>query len=203
MLDRLRAIFRVKETQDFRNLYTDPPISFADRFPEVPPPDNDLTPQILAARWTMDDLRGEDMPSIAANLLEAGQDAPSLRRLAGEINITHSKDIEALVTKVLKELSAQYPLTSEEAMNIYTRQVAREVIAGKRNPWVAASYLSKGLWRLSLNDLNLELIAELLDSLDWDDVNHDRLPQKTHELIEAFARLGAKTEREKQLASSS
>ena len=163
MLDRLKAILRVKETQDFRTLFTDPPISFSDQFPEIPQPDNDLTPQLLAARWTMRSLRGEDMPIIAANLLEAGHDTLSLRRLAGEINIDHSEDIEALVTKVFKDLSAQYPLTEEEAKFICTRQIAREVIAGKRNFWAAASYLSKALWGRSVNDPNLELIAELLD----------------------------------------
>ena len=197
MLDRLKAILRVKKTQDFRTLYSDPPVSFADHFPEVPQPDNDLAPQLLAAHWAVHDLYGNDMPAIAANLMEAGYDTPALRRLAAEINIDHSEDIEELVAKVFKDLSVQYPLTEDQANYVFTRQVAREVIAGKRNAWAAASYLSKRLWGRSVNDPNIELIAELLDSLDWDDVNYDRLPQKTQELIQAYARLGTLTDREK------
>jgi hypothetical protein len=201
MLDRLKTIFRVKEVQDFRTLYTDPPVSFAEQFPEVPPPDNDLAPQLLAARWAVHDLYGNDMPAIAANLLEVGYDTPALRRLAGETNITHSEDVEELVTKVFKDLSTQYPLTEDEANYVFARQVAREVIAGKRNAWAAASHVSVVLRGRFAKDPDLELIADLLDSLNWDDVNCDHLAHKTQKLVEAFARLGMQTYRERQLSA--
>jgi hypothetical protein len=70
------------------------------------------------------------MPSIATDLLEAGYDSPSLRRLAGEMNVQCSADVEELV---FHELSAPYPLSETEARLILVRQLAREVIAGERN----------------------------------------------------------------------
>jgi hypothetical protein len=53
------------------------------------------------------------MPQIAADLLEAGNDTPTLRRLAGEI---------------------------------LSRQIARGVIAGIRNPRPAADTLEIAIW---------------------------------------------------------
>jgi len=77
------------------------------------------------------------MPGIAADLLEAGFDSPSLRRLAGEI-ATCSADVEELVAKVIREFGLPYPMPEEQAQLIFARQLAREVIAGRRLPWSAA-----------------------------------------------------------------
>ena len=53
------------------------------------------------------------------------------------------------------------------------------------------------------DDPDLALLNGLLNPLNWEDVSNDDLPAMTQELAEAFARLGAQTDREKQLASSS
>lgn len=39
---------------------------------EIPQPDSLLTPILVAARWVSHDLYNEDMPGVAADLLEAG-----------------------------------------------------------------------------------------------------------------------------------
>lgn len=52
---------------------------------EIPLPDPSLTPILIAARWVSHDLYNQDMPGIAADLLEAGYDTPALIRLAGEM----------------------------------------------------------------------------------------------------------------------
>src|ERR1700678_2992491 len=142
MLDWLKTIFGAREMEEFHTLYTDPPISFAEHFPEIPPPDSDIAPQLLAARWASRDVYGEDMPPIAANLLQAGYDSSALHRLAEEGNIALSPGLEQLLTTVFHDLSAQYPLTEDEANRILIRQVAREVIAGKQNVWAAANHVS-------------------------------------------------------------
>jgi hypothetical protein len=202
MLERLKTLFRVKEKQDFRTLYTDPPISFSEEYPDIPGPWSEFSPQLLAARWAVHDLYGEDMPTIAINLLEAGHDTPAIRRLAGEMQIACSEDVEKLVSNMFRELLVSYPLSESEANLVLTRQIAREVIAGKRNAWAAASNLTHAVWgRRADHHPDLRAISELLDSLNWEAVNQDRLPELTSELIAAFARLGAQTQSEKRMAA--
>jgi len=184
-------MFNVKERQDFRTLFTDPPISFSEKYPAGPKPDNRLTPLLIAAWWFLHDLYGEDMPSVAAELLEAGYDSPSLRRLAGETNVTHSEDVNTLVAQMLREMSVTDPLTDSQARFIFTRQIAREVIAGERNAWAAASHLRTVIWNRKAQTPDLRDISELLDALDWEAVNKNKLPQLTSELIAVFARLGS------------
>jgi hypothetical protein len=173
VLEKLKSLFRVKETQNFRTLFSDPPISFAEEFPHVPKPRSGLSPQILAARWTTHDLYGEDMPSVAANLLEAGYDTPALCRLAGEIQVSCSADVEDLVARMFREFHVPYPISEDEAKIIFSRQIAREVIAGERNAWAAAS-LTHQMWRWHSENADLNLISELRDSLDWSAVNDRR-----------------------------
>jgi hypothetical protein len=201
MLEKLRALFKVKERQDFRTLFTEPAVSFSGEFPNVPPPDPDLSPMLLAARWSTHDLYGEDMPPTAVTLLEAGYDTPSILRLAAETRVECSADIEPLVTKLFRELSVPYPLSEREANLIFTKQIAREVIAGKRNAWAAASHIEKVFWGRHPEGNDLTLIAELLDSLDWDAVNRNQLPELTSQLIEAFARLAAPMPNERKHAT--
>ena len=121
MLDWLKTIFGARQTENFHRLYADPPISFAEHFPDVPPPDSDLTPQLIAARLASRDLWANDMPPIAASLLQAGYDSPALRRLASEANITNAPDLEELLKQVFQDVSAQYPLTEDEVNCIFIR----------------------------------------------------------------------------------
>ena len=44
------------------------------------------------------------MPLVAADLLEAGYDTPSLRRLAGELNVASYSDVEPLVARMFPTL---------------------------------------------------------------------------------------------------
>ncbi len=210
MLERLKAIFKVKEQQDFREqqnyreLYTQPPISFAEDYPDVPKPNSPLSPEWLAVQWVGGTLHGEQMPGLAMALLEAGYDTPMLRRLAGEI--AHCRaDVEELVEKVFRELGVASPKSEREVKLLRTRQIAREVIAGKRNAWAAASELVIRIWHRKTAEIpDLQIISELRDDLDWDAINYDKLPELTSKeltskLIPAFARLGARQPTEKRL----
>jgi hypothetical protein len=191
-------IFNVKEQQDFRVLYTDPPQSFANEYPEVPEPKSRLSPEILASQWVRHDLYGEDMPSVAADLLEAGNDTPSTRRLAGEMNVACSADVEEIVGRMFREFDVIYPMSEIEALLVYSRQISREAIHGKRNAWAAARNLARVEWLRKSEHPDIREISELLDALDWNAVNYDRLPDLTKELIQVFARLGARTKKEKR-----
>lgn len=206
MLKSLMAILKagarqsssVKEQLNFRYLYTDPPISYADKYPEVPKPEPRLSPTLIAAKWISHDLHGEDMPSLAADLLESGLDMPSMRRLAGEMHVACSADVEELVGRMFRELSVPYPFSERKALLIDSRQVAREVIHGYRNAWAAASHLAVGKWPRNHRNPDIQALSELLDALDWNAVNHGTLPALTAELIEVFARVGARAKSEKR-----
>jgi hypothetical protein len=141
------------------------------------------------------------MPPIAADLLEAGYDTPSLRRLAGETDVLNSADIEHLVGKTFRELSVPYPVPETEAKLVFTRQVAREVIAGTRNAWAAASHLEIAIWGWKAETIDLESLFGLNDEINWAPPYRRPIATLTTDLIETFARLAARTDREKRIIS--
>jgi hypothetical protein len=138
------------------------------------------------------------MPALAGDLLESGLDTPSMRRLAGEMQVACSADVEEIVGRMFRELDVVYPMSETEALLIHSRQIAREVIHGQRNAWAAASHLVKGTWSRQHENPDIRTISELLDALDWNAVNNDKLSELTKELIQVFARLGARASQEKR-----
>lgn len=195
------SIFSGEQPDDFRDLFAATPQSFAERYPDVPKPDSRLSPGILAARWASGSLHGEDMPGIAADMLEAEYDSPSLRRLTGEMNVHCSADVADLVAKTFRELSIAYPVSEYDARLAVTRQIAREVIAGERNAWAAASYVEIAVWKQERKNQDVANVMNLLDELDWGAINRHQLPTLTAELLDVFARLGARTPRENRQIS--
>ena len=190
-LYRILAKLTPAERSDPRTIYTDPPESAAETFPEVPLPDDPLSPHLLASRWVSGDLRGEDMPGIAADLLEAGYDSRSLRRLAGEMEASNSAALEPLVGAMFRELGVNYPMLEREAKIIVSRQTAREVIAGKRNPWAAANHLEIAVWNWVPETAELELIFSINDEVDWNSNEKRTLPELKAALTKAFAQLAS------------
>ena len=105
LISRIFSKFGHRDRSDLRTIYADSPESAATMFPEVPAPGDPLSPTLLASRWVSDDLRGEDMPGVAADLLEAGYDSRSLRRLTGEMQASNSEALEPLVASTAGEHS--------------------------------------------------------------------------------------------------
>jgi hypothetical protein len=181
---------RMGAQEDFSDLYTSHPISHSQEYPEVPIPDAALSPYLLAARWQSHDLYGEDMPRVAADLLEAGHDTPSLIRLAGEINVGCSADVEPLVGRMFRELGVRYPISESEANLIVSRQIAREVIAGERNAWAAANHLEIAIW--GWRGTAIPMLAEIFminDEIDWDPRHRRPLEDLKLSLLDCFASL--------------
>jgi hypothetical protein len=170
-----------------------------ENYPGTPPPDDQLSPTLLAAKWVSHDLYGEDMPKVAADLLEAGYDSPSLRRLAGETQVPSSAHIETLVGRVFRELGVRYPVSEQQAKIVVTRQIAREVIAGKRNAWAAASHLEIAIWNWIPATLDLGTIFAINDEIDWDSADRRPLSELTSELLDAFAKLAVTPDEEMRL----
>jgi len=164
--------------------------SGSEKYPDIPKPEPLLTPQLLAARWASHDLYGEDMPAIAADLLEAGYDTPSLRRLAGETQIKCSADAESLVKSVFRELDITYPLSDRQAKLLTARQVAREVIAGKQDPWAAAYRIEIRVCRWIPKESELDEIFSISEER-WNAPDRWSAPTQEETLMSKFALLAA------------
>jgi hypothetical protein len=182
--------------EEFLDLYTSPPTSLAQAYPDVPAPAPSYSPSILAARWQSHDLYGEDMPRIAADLLEAGNDTPTIRRLPGEMNIRSSSDVENLVERMFREFAIRYPLSQEEANLILSRQIAREVIAGLHNPWAAANKLEIAIWGWHAPNSTLGTIFGINEAIDIEPKYRPPVEALKKELLDSFASLARLTDQE-------
>jgi hypothetical protein len=171
-------------------------------YSNVPPPDPSLTPILLAARWVSHDLHGEDMPAIAADLLEAGYDTPALIRLAGAMQIQSNADAEPLVSKAFQELGVPWPLSEVQAGLITTRHIAREVVAGKQDPYHAASHLEIVLWNRHPVTADLEFLFMLNDEFSWDSEHQRYVPAILQDQLETFIRLACLTDEQIALESN-
>jgi hypothetical protein len=190
-IQRFIARFDPQSAPDLVSLEIGAPRDLSFKYPDVPPPDRELSPQLLAAAWTCHDVYGEEMPAIAANLLEAGFDSPSLGRLAGEIGVACSADVGDLVSRVFRELNVRYPLSEVQSRLIVSRQVAREVIAGKRDGERAARYLRSAIgWDRRAPD-ELQVLFELLDDLVWSAGYLKFANTSADEFFDAFARIAS------------
>jgi hypothetical protein len=182
--------------EEFFDLYTRPPTSVAATYPDVPFPDPSYSPLLLAARWQSHSLYGEDMPRIAADLLEAGHDTPTIRRLAGEMNVSSSSDVELLVERMFKEFAIRYPLSDEGAKLIVSRQIAREVIAGLRNAWAAANKLEIAIWGWRAPNSILGAIFGINEARDIEPKYRPSIESLRNELFDYFASLARLTDQE-------
>lgn len=175
--------------EEFMDLYTRPPSSVAADYPDVPGPDPSHSPYLLAARWQTHDLYGEDMSEVAADLLEAGYDTTTIRRLAGEVNVRSSSDVEPLVQRMLHEFAIQYPLSETQANLIFSRQIAREVIAGIRNPWAAANKLEITIWGWRAPNSTLGTIFGINEAIDIAPEYRPSIEALRRELLDSYASL--------------
>lgn len=182
--------------EDFMDLYTKPPSSVAATYPDVPTPDPPYSPYLLAARWQTHDLYGEDMPGIAVDLLEAGYDTSSIRRLAGEMNVTSTSDVEPLVQRIFREFAIRYPLSDTQAKLIFSRQIAREVIAGVRNPWAAANKLEISIWGWRAPNPVLGAIFGINEAIDIEPKYRPTIEALRDELFDSYASLARLTDLE-------
>jgi hypothetical protein len=80
----------------------------------------------------------EDLPMVAANLLAAGHDSPSLRDLAGRSRREHPAEIRRLFGHTMEELGIQIP-DYETAQRCFLHHLATELSAGAVSPKEAAA----------------------------------------------------------------
>jgi hypothetical protein len=87
------------------------------------------------------ELSGEDMPAIAWQALEDGQDGRNLRYLAG-LSAPARRDILETVEGALRELGARVPLTRHEATLLIVSRIARNILDGRMEPYAGACRIS-------------------------------------------------------------
>ncbi|MGA9672202.1 MAG: hypothetical protein WBQ94_23515 [Terracidiphilus sp.] len=176
---------------DYQRAFYAPPTTYSNEYPTIPKPKALTELDLLAAQWAAGKIWPEKMPGIAADLLESGLDSPSLRRLAGEMHVGCIADVREIVEKTFRELSVELPASGTAARQQTSVQIAREVIAGLRNPWNAAAELDR-IWSYEIwHHKDLCDIAQLLDELDHPSISRGDLPRLTEELIGHFAELAA------------
>lgn len=134
------------------------------------------------------------MVEIAADLLEAGYDSPGLRRLAAENEIQNRADAEPFVARALRELGVPYLLSKKYASLVVTRHIAREVIAGKREPYAAARHIEIVLWNRKAATEELECLFGLNDEFEWEAEEQRYVHILYSEQIEVFAHLASLTD---------
>jgi hypothetical protein len=99
-----------------------------------------LDPQLIAAKWYVGELSGEEMPGIACQALESGQDGKCLRSLAGLTNPSR-RDIAETVDGAMRELGVQAPIAKCDAALWMARRLAREIIEGRIEPYGGACHI--------------------------------------------------------------
>jgi hypothetical protein len=202
-LHRLLAKLGLSREVNISALQLSQPVSWTDKYREVvPPPEPVQSPRLIAAKWMLGDLYAEQMPGIAADLLEAGYDTPSLRRLAGETQIACSADVEDLVAKMCREIGMDYPLPKQLAQFILSRQIAREVLADKRDPSSAGADLrSIWNWKSTPNE-NIAALLSWCDETPWDAENQRFGLVLNEEFFKLLARVAKMPDSEIGLQSS-
>jgi len=91
-----------------------------------------MTIELAEALYTIGGLPGEQLPSIAMELLESGNDTPAIRMLAG-IDRPTLRDAGEIFESVLLELGRK-KLSKNEAAWVLARDLARRVISEKIEP---------------------------------------------------------------------
>jgi hypothetical protein len=169
------------------------PRDWVGNFLDVPLPEVKLSPQMFAARWICGDIYGEDTQAIAADLLEAGYDSPSLRQLAGAIQIQSRADAADLMKRIIREFNLPVQFPVDQACLIVSRQIARTVIAGRRDPWRGCADIEL-IWSGHAEHRIVKAILAAADDLVWDSERQTYRPVVDSDLLKSFAELGKLTD---------
>jgi len=113
-------------------------------------------PATIAWKYEANLIREEDLPMLAAHLLAAGQDSPSLRDLAGRSRREHPAEIRQLFGHIMEELAIRIP-DYETAERCLLHHMATQLSAGAMSPKEAATRVGQGIE--ALTDPEREFVA--------------------------------------------
>jgi hypothetical protein len=144
-----------------------------------------FNPDLFVARWYSSIVGPEDMPSFAADALEAGFDGPSLRRLAGLLKPT-AGDVGDLFESALREIGTIKVQSHEQAIVLLSRQTAMDIVEGRIEPVHGADILARYSIILEHPDFLVQFL-QLSEMPHWGD--YAPSPKKLAQDIVAEARL--------------
>ncbi|MGB9466606.1 MAG: hypothetical protein WBR10_15975 [Candidatus Acidiferrum sp.] len=99
-----------------------------------------LDPQLIAAKWYVGKLSGEEMPGIACQALESGHDGKCLLYLAG-LTRPARRDITETVDGAMRELGVRAPIAKSDAALWMANRVAGKIIEGRIEPYGGACHI--------------------------------------------------------------
>jgi hypothetical protein len=106
-----------------------------------------------------------------------------------KVKVNSRDDVDALLGRMFAVLGVEYPMSLEVARQTVARQIAREVLAGRRNPWTAAMRLDRTFPHWETQDQNILDIYCAADEADWDPGYGRSDAILEQQLIQAFERL--------------
>ena len=121
--------------------------------------------------WTLGLLPQEQLPAIACELLEAGQDTDSLRVLAG-LSGDQVAEAAPLFRRVLQQLG-KANISKEQAMRQLARIVSQQIVDGSIDAYAGAKKLSDATIRASLLDFH-EVDPFIYAASEYEDRPADR-----------------------------
>jgi len=99
---------------------------------------------LVAAKWVLGRIPSEALPRIASDLLEAGPDTPTLRRLAGELRPTFGES-GPLFEEIFGELGVAVPDMSRAGL-VLAKAYAAQIIDGSLSAYDGARHI----WRIQM-----------------------------------------------------
>ena len=136
------------------------------------------------AKYVLQEIPAEELPSVGMEALEAGLDSPSLRQLAGAARDNFNEN-GRLFMAVVKELGISVPSEAEAGM-VKARWLAGLALDGTLPPYDAARQIYYGVYSRFRQLKELRLIAGLADAYEE---NENEREHYTRELLLEFKRI--------------
>ena len=123
--------------------------------------------ELVAAKWVLGRMPSEALPRIASDLLEAGPDTPTLRRLAGELHPTLG-DSGPLFEEIFDELGVAVPDRSRAGL-VLAKAYATQIIEGSLSAYDGA----RQIWRIQMEGEGLtpELGPFVYWASEWEEAS--------------------------------
>lgn len=141
--------------------------------------------QLFQALWSLNKLKENELPSFAAELLNAGLDSVSLRVLAGLEKNADTDEILRYFQSTVNELGLT-KISPREASFILAKHIAEKIISGTIDPYTGA----REIWSevCTGNDYPKELNAFIVDASDYEE-HHPKDPKILVNIVENAKRL--------------
>jgi hypothetical protein len=120
----------------------------------------------LLARWLVGELGNSDIHQLASDLLDAGEETPTLIDLFTMDPADPADSGWELLPKILKELGAR-DLDEEQAWRLLATEAAEGIASGAIAPLQGAKRLLELYWRTGHEHIELTIAYDWEERLEW------------------------------------